>query len=101
MNRIYNDSCACIDIYLSLYSIVGLRVSSSEEDAGLDESYHGRCHASIYLSISSIHLFIFLSVSHHLSTFSYFLGESLMVSLNPERRISSHEPGITISIYCA
>jgi len=46
-------------LLLALQYSVGLRVSTSEEDAGLDESYH---------------------------------GESLMVSLNPERQINSLEP---------
>jgi len=46
-------------LLLALQYTVGLRVSSSEEDAGLDESYH---------------------------------GESMIVSLNPERHVSSREP---------
>ena len=53
-----------ISISTLLYSIVGLRVSTSEEDAGLDESYHGRCHASIYLyhpfTYSSIYLYLII-----------------------------------------
>ena len=50
------------DIYLSLYSIVGLRVSSSEEDAGLDESYHGRCSIYLYhpFTYSSIYLYLII-----------------------------------------
>ena len=47
----------------------------------------GAMHLSIYIIHSLIHLSICISSSIYL-----FLGESLMVSLNPERQINSHEP---------
>jgi len=84
--------CLTMLTYGLLNTIVGLRVSADEEDVGLDKSYHGRYHPSIYPSIYLYYPSTHLSISSILSyQLSAILGESL--TSNGLRLLRSNESG--------